>query len=324
MKILTAAAGLAAVLVTTGAAMAVPVQGTQSAIAAATSPRINQANSNHNLINARVRTERAIDSLSSDVEDYGGHRVTAIADLKQARAYILQALDYWRAHHRVAPGGPLSASSGSGEPAPFERNQANSNKDIRQVRTLVEKVIDGLQSDASDYGGFKGKAIDRLQAARAQLDAAVDLVGNKGVQNGSHNPAISDANLRFVQEHVEAAIARLQQDLHDYGGHRVAAVADLQQADTFISDALAYDHSHDANGRPISPIAIKSSGPMSPDISQGRSNDSLADARGYLEKAIDAFSRDAHDYNGYRGRALARMSAARSQLLLALQFERAH
>jgi hypothetical protein len=325
MKILTAAAGLAAVLVSTGAAMAVPAQGLHSAVAVAPVSPINQPNSNRNLSIARVRIERSIDRLSHDVEDYGGHRVKAIADLKQASASLAQALEYWRNHHprNVLPGSPLAA--GSTEMSNnFEHGQAGSNADIVSVRAIVANVIVSLKSDASNYGGYKDKAIDSLHAAHNELDAAIDFATNKGVQNGGHNPTISDANLRYVREHVEATISRLQGDLHDYGGHRVAAITDLQQADTFINQALVYDRSHDANGRPVTPIAVKSSGPVSPDLSQARSNDSIADARAYLEKGIDALSRDAHDYGGYRVKALERMTAARAQLALALQFERSH
>jgi tetratricopeptide (TPR) repeat protein len=325
MKILTAAAGLAAVLVSTGAAMAIPAQGLHSAVAVAPTSPINEPNSNRNLAIARVRIARSIDRLSNDVEDYGGYRVRAMTDLKQASSDLAQALEYWRNHrpHNVSPGGPLSTGS-MGEPNESERSQYGSNRDIVQVRAIVVSVIANLRSDANDYGGYKEKAIERLEAARANLDSALAIARNKGVQNGSHNPWVSDANLQYVREHVEAATTRLQHDLPDYGGHRVKAISDLQQADTFIGDALAYDHSHDSSGKAITPTPIKRLTTVSADLTQAQSNDSLADAKQYLEKAIDALSRDAHDYGGYRVKALERMEAARTQLTEGLRYEHNH
>jgi hypothetical protein len=325
MKILTAAAGLAAVLVSTGAAMAVPAQGLHSAVAAAATPQINQPNSNRNLSIARARVDRSVDTLSNDVEDYGGYRVRAIRDLKQASLDLAQALVYWRNHHprNVLPGGPLSAGS-MGESNDLELGQAGSNKNIVQVRAIVVSVIANLRSDANDYGGYKEKAIARLEAAHSNLDSALAIARNKGVQNGSHNPWVSDANLQYVREHIEAAIARMQHDLPDYGGHRVKAIGDLQQADTFIGDALAYDHSHDSSGKAVTPTPINRLTTVSADLTQAQSNDSLADANRYLEKAIDAFSRDAHDYGGYRVKALERMTAARTQLTEGLKYEHNH
>jgi len=49
-------------------------------------------------------------------------------------------------------------------------------------------------------------------------------------------------------EHAHRAIGRiidrLQHDQTDYGGHRVAAVRDLQQAQSQIAAAIEYDKSH--------------------------------------------------------------------------------
>ena len=351
MKILTAAAGLAAVLAVTGAAMAAPVQGPLPQQPA----HRGQYASNRNLQIASNHVERAIDSLQQDQEDYGGHRVAAINDLSQAREDLASALEYWRSHNgRTGTGAvpvsgrpiPASGTLPVGNPVgvpvatndqnnEFERNQRQSNRNLEAVSRHVERAIDALERDSTDYGGFKEKAVDRLQAARAELDAAIDY-RNK-VVNGGNGQVVSDQNLQFVNGNIEAAIDRLSGDRHDYGGHRATAIDDLQQARGDIQSALAYDRSHDntrgvAGGAGGGVLPIGSHplpnqplpGAAAPAISQGASNDSIADVRNHVETAIDALQRDRHDYGGFREKAIDRLQAARSELLQALQFEHAH
>ena len=52
---------------------------------------------------------------------------------------------------------------------------------------------------------------------------------------------------------------------------------------------------------------------------QFASNENIEFVRRYVERAIDMLQHDAHDYNGYRLKAIADLQAARQQLLLALK-----
>ncbi len=54
----------------------------------------------------------------------------------------------------------------------------------------------------------------------------------------------SDRNLRGVRRRLEGLIDQLQRDQSDYGGHRVKAIADLQQARAEIVAALGDDRGH--------------------------------------------------------------------------------
>lgn len=60
-------------------------------------------------------------------------------------------------------------------------------------------------------------------------------------QRGSH---ASDHNLRQVGKKIEKIIDKLQHDRHDYAGHRIAAIADLQKAHQEIEAAEKADKSH--------------------------------------------------------------------------------
>jgi predicted phage tail protein len=54
--------------------------------------------SNYNIRRERRRLENVIDHLQHDQRDYGGHRVSAINLLVQARAQLDQAIQYDNAH----------------------------------------------------------------------------------------------------------------------------------------------------------------------------------------------------------------------------------
>ena len=54
----------------------------------------------------------------------------------------------------------------------------------------------------------------------------------------------SGRNIRRVHQMLERAIDELQHDQRDYGGYRVKAIADLQQARENLTEALKWDKSH--------------------------------------------------------------------------------
>jgi len=325
MKIMTTAATIAALLVSAGTAMAQPA--VQPAAAHSAQPamtRRTQKQSNENIRIARRHIERAIDGLHRDANDYGGHKETAVDDLQSARQDLDAALDFASSHGNGAgtgvalPGGDNDRGLGSSV-----GNQGSSNESIVDVRQNVEAAIDALQSDNRDYGGNKEHAIDKLQAARAQLEAALDFSHNSEVRTGGTGPAVSDANLRLVDSHVRAAIDSLQEDNHDYGGHRANAVRDLETAANDIASALSLDRRGEP-GTSAAPGALREGSEPMGAMTQRTSNSSLMAARTHTEAAMDALQRDAHDYGGFRVKAIASLRAAREQILLALQFQRAH
>lgn len=359
MKMMATAATLAAIVVSAGTAMAVPVAVPRTSTT--TPPNVtrrDQRASNENLRIARRHVEAAIDGLQHDASDYGGHKEAARDDLGVARQFLLQALQSRGNGNgngngggnvpNVLPSSPVVPSTtmrpatvpstaggggnvGSGNGNDL-RNQRGSTENLMNVRSHVEAAIDALNQDRSDYGGFKTRAIDKLQAARQELDAAVDFIRNQGVRNGGSGEGVSNSNLRFVAEHVNTAISNLQSDNNDYGGHRVAAINDLQTASSDLQQALAFDKAHPGESRvqntaPVVPSTLPNQAVVGNQsaggnngIGQRQSNQSLAAARQNLETAIDALGRDAHDYGGFRVKAMQSMQAARTELDQALQF----
>ena len=69
------------------------------------------------------------------------------------------------------PGG-MPSPAPTGSKAPWRRNDSKSNKNIREIRKHLDKVIDELQHDQHDYAGHRVKALDLLNQARQELLAA--------------------------------------------------------------------------------------------------------------------------------------------------------
>lgn len=348
MKMMVTAATLAAVVVSAGTALAMPVAPRPVTSPPPQSERRNQQQSNENLRIARRHIEAAIDGLQHDASDYGGHKEAARDDLGVARQFLEQALDSRQRNGNgngngtpipvnvrntavnpvpVVPtnGGNVGNGNGNGGNGDNDlRNQRGSTENLMNVRSHVEAAIDALQSDRSDYSGYKERAIDKLQQARQQLEAAIDFIRNPNVRNGGTGQGVSNANLHYVDEHINTAIDSLQNDRNDYGGHRVAAINDLQTASSDIQQALAFDRAHpQTQVQNIAPVAVSiPNGSIGGGINQRQSNQSLETARQNIETAIDALTKDAHDYGGFRAKAIDALQAARTQLEQALQFHR--
>ncbi len=77
-----------------------------------------------------------------------------------------------------------------------------------------------------------GAAVASAQAP--QYPAAMHMRGDRG----------SDRNLRVERRRIEAVIDGLQRHQHDYNGHRVRAIQDLQQARAELDAALQADRNH--------------------------------------------------------------------------------
>jgi hypothetical protein len=82
-----------------------------------------------------------------------------------------------------------------------------------------------------------------LQPAMARLYTPNPY--NTNCQNGRIRGERGSArNLLEVRRHLEIAIDQAQRDQRDYGGHRVAAINDMQQARQQIEEAIQYDATH--------------------------------------------------------------------------------
>jgi hypothetical protein len=66
-----------------------------------------------------------------------------------------------------------SPSPSPTQPYPPPRNEISSARNIRQVRTMLERMLDQLQRDQRDYGGWRVKAVEAIRQAHYDLDQAL-------------------------------------------------------------------------------------------------------------------------------------------------------
>jgi len=74
------------------------------------------------------------------------------------------------------PGGAPSPQPSGSPKHNWRRNDSKSNKNIREIRKHLEKVIDELQHDQHDYAGHRARALDLLNQARQELLSAEQSV----------------------------------------------------------------------------------------------------------------------------------------------------
>jgi len=68
------------------------------------------------------------------------------------------------------------AATATTQPAPAQppaRGELGSARNIKRVRGALERLIDQLQHDQHDFGGYRVKAIAAMQQARVDLDQAL-------------------------------------------------------------------------------------------------------------------------------------------------------
>lgn len=150
---------------------------------------------------------------------------------------------------------------GTATPALAARPDCSSNANLVHVHRRLDGAIDQLQHDQHRYGGHRVRAIGDLQNARNQLIAAeqyaisVDhdnpacfrAVGSPGGSDnpwGQRNPGPSNRNVWHVDAWLRTLAGQLSSDRRDYGGHRVAALRDIEAARAQLGQAEAYARQH--------------------------------------------------------------------------------
>jgi hypothetical protein len=274
----------------------------------------SSTNSDQNLRYTRAYLEHALDALSHDQTDYGGHRVQAISDLQTARTDLTAALKFDQNPDDATL--PTDVRPQDSDISSFLRGQAASNQSIANSRTVVERAISMLQDDAHDYGGFRVKAMGALSAARDQLTAALAFVHDNG--NGGMNVG-SDDNLRFSRLYLNRAVDMLQHDARDYAGHRVAAITDIQRAQADLTSALEHDSNRDRD-QVLPTRAAPGDEDLDTFFTRGdfKSDQNISFVSRYVERTIDMLQKDQHDYAGFRAKAVSDLVAARQELSAAL------
>jgi len=131
----------------------------------------------------------------------------------------------------------------------------------------------------------------------------------------------SNANIWHVHRRLDGTIDHLQHDESDYGGHKVAAMNDLQNARTELVAAEQYAVGTDHDN----PACFKARGGTGgSDVKSGARGErgSDADVRyvvRWVGRLAGQLDRDQRDYGGHRVKAIAALHAAQGELRTALR-----
>jgi len=162
----------------------------------------------------------------------------------------------------------------------------------------------------------------KLKATILGVAALATLLASTG-RAYADTSMTSDQNLRYTRAYIDRGVDMLSHDQSDYGGHRVAAINDLNTAKSDLTSALQFDNNPDDK---VVPTDIRSG---DTDIAtfvrgQAASNENIEHTKTIVERSITMLKQDAHDYGGFRMKAIGALSAARDQLTAALQFASSH
>lgn len=141
----------------------------------------------------------------------------------------------------------FAASAAAPASAQQVRPDCSSDRNLARVHRRLDGAIDQLSHDQRDYDGHRVTAMNDLQGARRELVAAEQYAqfsdrdnpacfrstvnsGGSDANWGDRGQLGSNQNLLGVRRWVDGMIGQLQRDERDYGGHRVAAIGDMQQA----------------------------------------------------------------------------------------------
>ena len=136
--------------------------------------------------------------------------------------------------------------------AKMPESQKTSDQQLVQAYRILRSINKTLIMGDHDYGGHRAKAVRDVGKAEKQLQKALEFQGKKAPGGKAVMPAwhpepqkFSNAELASKIPVLHRTIALLEKADHDYGGHRVQAVADLRVAVMQLEIALKYAKSYD-------------------------------------------------------------------------------
>jgi hypothetical protein len=136
-------------------------------------------------------------------------------------------------------------------------SQSVSNQILLEMVPVLQTLNNTLANADRDYDWHRANAVVDISRADLQLGDALNFVGQKTdvdpapmrTDKGAHpeSQKLSDAQLAAEIPVLNMAIKILEHADHDYGGHRVDAIHDLEAAVVQLEKALAYSEAHNQN-----------------------------------------------------------------------------
>ena len=161
------------------------------------------------------------------------------------------------------------------------------------------------------FGALGIAAIVATSAAAASAQAYPPGAYGQGYRQASL------VNVANIARNCGHTIARLQRDPGDYGGHRVAAIGDLQNAANELNAAEQFAVAHGYQMPVQGPPGRNPSG-YHPQPTMRYT--SMQRAQMAVQRWIRHLERDSRDFGGHRVAAINWLQRAESELTAAVQF----
>ena len=136
--------------------------------------------------------------------------------------------------------------------------------------------------------------------------------------------AQSNQSLDQIAARINQDISALNGDDTDYGGHRIAAIKQMQIAHNQIQAAEQYaaTHGKGANAaNPGSAVAMAGGGVRR---QQGQSDQNIAAVKTDLQAVLNQLNADSADYGGHKGNAATALGNAITELGKAQAYRQTH
>ena len=141
---------------------------------------------------------------------------------------------------------------------------------------------------------------------------------------GNQPRVVSNQELHHAIGVLRSAKRTLEKADHDYGGHRVAAIRDINKAIHQLQLTVKHGHKKGTGtkkGTGVKKGPRTGKGPRQPEP-QAVSDAQLAQSIPVLKKTNTGLQHTKHDYGGHRARAVSDLRAAVHQLETALKYSR--
>ena len=197
----------------------------------------NRESNQSNMEQALSSLELANDFLEKATPDKGGHRVQAIALVKQAIAETERGIEFDLTHSGEA----RRRRNVAGRRIQPVAQNAEYQPNMQRALSSLVNAQKSLERATPDKGGHRTKAIDLVK--RAIKETQLGIQYDRTHKNDNQN-SVNQSNMRRAISSLQEAQKYLESATRDKGGHRVKALELVQQAIRETQQGIEFDRTH--------------------------------------------------------------------------------
>lgn len=196
----------------------------------------NRESNQPNMEKALSSLESANDFLEKATPDKGGHRVRAIALVKQAIAETERGIKFDLTHSGEA----RRRRDVAGRRIQSVAQNAEYQPNMQRALASLVNAQKSLEIATPDKGGHRTKAIDLVKRAIKETQLGIEY--DRTHKNDNQN--VNQSNMRQAISSLQEAQKYLERATRDQGGHRVKALELIQQAIRETQLGIEFDRTH--------------------------------------------------------------------------------